>query len=118
MSKIDYRLASSLQIAEYLGQRLADNRLARNITQKRLSEMAGVSLKTVQRLEKGENSSLDTLIRVLKAMGVAENLDVLLPDASIRPLERVKLKGKERQRARPVAEKKPRVPWVWGEDRP
>jgi transcriptional regulator with XRE-family HTH domain len=99
--KTNYTLAAVEDIERDLGQRLEAIRLAKNINQTQLAEEAGVSRRTITRLENGEGVSLDTLIRVLRALDLSDRLVALLPDPGIRPIDRVRLKGHERKRARP-----------------
>ena len=64
-----------------LGARLRTLRLQRNITQARLSERAGISRPTLRALESSGKGSLETLARVLYALGREQELDALLhPD--------------------------------------
>ena len=111
--KIDAIAGQPDAIEKMVGQRLLEIRLARNINQAALAEEAGVSRRTITRLENGEGVSLDTLIRVMIALGLADRFDVLLPDPAIRPIERIR-QGKERQRAR--RKSKPAAkPWHWND---
>ncbi|MFM7297038.1 MAG: helix-turn-helix domain-containing protein, partial [Planctomycetota bacterium] len=57
-----------------LGQRLVARRLERNRTQAELAREAGVSLRTVVRLERGESSQVASLVRVLRALELFEPL--------------------------------------------
>jgi hypothetical protein len=59
---------------------------------------------------------MDTLIRVMMALKLGEHLEHFLPDPSIRPLERVALAGRERQRARPKRHEEEGDEWAWGDD--
>ncbi|NMB62816.1 MAG: helix-turn-helix transcriptional regulator [Chloroflexi bacterium] len=113
--KIDFSIASSSQIEIALGNRIENIRLSRNITQAKLADEAGVALRTISRLEKGQNVSLDTFIRVLIALGIQHNLSGLLPDPSVRPIERVNIGGTERKRARANKSTKESGPWSWGD---
>jgi putative transcriptional regulator len=114
-----YALRNSRQIAQELGTRLERIRLSRNLTQAQLAEQAGVNTRTIVRLEQGMSPTLDTFIRVLLALGIASNLEALLPDADIRPIERVLNRGRERRRARPSAAKAEQsVPFRWGDEEP
>lgn len=106
--------ATPEEIEAELGRRLEKLRLGRNINQTQLAEEAGVSRRTITRLENGGGVSLDTLIRVMTALGLADRLATLLPDPGVRPIERVRLKGRERRRARPKA-KPPAAEWSWGD---
>lgn len=112
----DYSVANSNQIAEGLGEQLADIRLSQNRTQSQVAEEAGISRATLVRLEQGHGVSLDTFIRVMMALELHEHLAHFLPDSSIRPLDRVALAGRERQRARPKRAKEQGDLWVWGSE--
>ena len=113
--KIDFSLATSDQIEAELCQRLVSIRLSRNITQQELADQAGVSLRTIGRMEKGVGVSLDTFIRVLGALGIQQNLEALLPDPSIRPMERIGGGDRERKRAQSKETREKPVAWVWGD---
>jgi len=112
---IDFSLATSPQIETALCRRLASIRLMRNMTQAELARQAGVSTGTLNRLEKGEGVSLDTFIRVMTALEIQSNLAVLLPDTDVRPIERIRHAGKERQRARPSRKPPEKSTWTWGD---
>jgi putative transcriptional regulator len=114
--EIDFSLASSKQIEKALSQRLENIRLLRNMTQTQLAKDAGISLKTLGRLESGQGVSLDTFIRVLIALRIQGNMQNLLPDPSIRPVERMRFEGTERKRARPNKSKKEDATWTWGDE--
>ena len=113
--KIDYTLATPEAIEAALGRQLEKLRLSRNVSQARLAEEAGVSRRTITRLANGEGVSMDTFIRVMRALGVADRLENLLPDPATRPIERVRLGGRERKRARKKAGPEPAT-WQWGSE--
>lgn len=102
--------------AERLGRGLAAERLSRNLTQAQLATEAGLSLSTLRRLEDGKNISLDNLIRVMDALQIAGRLEALTPALDIRPIERVRPAGRERQRATPAASPPPASRWAWGDE--
>lgn len=103
------------QLAARIGRGLAAERLSRNLTQAQLATEAGLSLSTLRRLEDGKNVSLDNLIRVMDALQIASRLDALTPALDIRPVERVRPAGRERQRAAPAASAPPASRWAWGD---
>jgi transcriptional regulator with XRE-family HTH domain len=113
--KIDFSVATSDQIEAALCKRLENIRLSRNITQIQLADEAGVSPRTIGRLEKGQGVSVDTFIRVLTALGIQQNLEALLPDPTVRPIERIDIGGGERKRARPGLSSDERAIWSWGD---
>ncbi len=53
-------------------------------------------------------------MRVLQALGLSDHLAALLPDLSVRPLERVRFHGRERQRAGRKSAVTPTA-WTWGD---
>ncbi|MGJ8639650.1 MAG: helix-turn-helix domain-containing protein [Opitutaceae bacterium] len=116
--KIDHFLTDETVIRE-LGERLARIRLDRDLTQAGLADKAGVGLRTVQRLEKGTAApQLTMFIRILRALGIVENFDQLIPEPIPSPIEQLKLQGRLRQRAsgkdHKVAESKGE--WTWGNE--
>ena len=98
---MNYITFSSQQIEQNLCSQLANIRLSRNQTQRQLAEEAGISLRTLRRLENGEGTSLDNFLRVLIALRLQHVLEHVLPDPTIRPMERLEGRKKLRQRARP-----------------
>lgn len=112
---IDFSVATSNQIEAALCKRLESIRLSRNITQAQLAEEAGVSPRTIGRLEKGQGVSMDTFIRIMMALSIQQNFEALLPDPSVRPIERVGMSAGERQRARPTKSMDEFPSWSWGD---
>jgi transcriptional regulator with XRE-family HTH domain len=112
---IDFSVATSDQIEAALCKRLESIRLSRNITQAQLAEEAGVSPRTIGRLEKGQGVSLDTFIRIMMALGIQQSLEALMPDPTVRPIERIGFSAGERKRARPIRSSNERPIWSWGD---
>ena len=112
---VDYESASIEALQGDLGRRIELLRLSRNIQQLQLAREAGVSRRTITRLENGESVSLDTLLRVMRALGISGRLASLLPDPTVLPVDRVRLKGKERKRASGRKTKTASV-WTWADD--
>lgn len=112
---IDFSVATSNQIEAALCKRLESIRLSRNMTQRQLAEEAGVSPRTIGRLEKGQGVSLDTFIRVLTALRIQQGLGDSLPDPAVRPIERVGAGTGERKRARPARTSHEPPAWSWGD---
>lgn len=90
---------SNLAILKEIGQRLKNIRLRKNMQQKELAERCGVSLSSVQRLERGETITSETLVSVIRALGLLENFEQLLPEPPISPIMLKKLEGRTRKRA-------------------
>ena len=118
--KIDFSSASSATAIKELCERLEKIRLSRNVSQAGLAEEAGVSRSTMTRIADGKPISLDSFVRVMQALRIADNLAALLPDPSVRPVDRVRFGGAERQRARPKPDLKggrSQNKWVWGDEK-
>lgn len=105
-----------------LGQRLARTRLERNLSQEGLASEAGVSKRTVERLEAGQPAKLSSFIRVLRVLDLLDALDRLVPEPLPSPIERLKLHGRQRRRAArggasgaPAADGPPGG-WTWGDE--
>jgi DNA-binding XRE family transcriptional regulator len=94
--KISDLLTDDAILAE-LGTRVARCRLERQLTQADLAEQAGVSKRTVERIEAGASAQL--------------------PEAAPRPMDLLKRKGKARQRA---SSRRPsegsNTPWSWDDE--
>ena len=110
-TKTDFATISSGTIATTLCRRQESIRLSQNISQAELAKQAGVSRSTMTRIADGKSISLDSFIRVIKALGLSDHLDALLPDPSIRPVEMVINKGQHRRRA--SGKRKTTQPWSW-----
>jgi len=82
-----------------VGERLRRERLDRNLTQAELEARSGVSEETIRNIENGHNSSIKTLIRLLRAMGLLGRIDSLVPEPGLSPIQVAKMRGKVRRRA-------------------
>ena len=109
-----------------LGRRIAEQRLRVDQTQSQLAHEAGVSRATIQRLEGGASIQLDHLVRVLRALGLADRLDELVPELPRSPLEAIR-NARGRQRAsggrgrndrsssRAAERRRDEGEWQWGD---
>ena len=109
-------------ILQELGARLERRRVDANLTQAELAEEAGVSKRTLERIEAGDSTDFVMLIRVLRALKLIEGLESLIPDLPQSPITLLRQRGRERKRARhprsrsaPAGTPRPASPWKWGE---
>lgn len=89
---------SPAAIAEQLGERLRQARLNANLTQNELAEQCGLSRKLIMGAEKGK-AQLESLVAILQALNLTEQLDLFIPAQTISPVQLARLQGKKRQRA-------------------
>lgn len=102
---MDLDLASNSEVALELGQRLKAQRLARNLQQVEVAARAGVARGTVQNLEAKGQCSLESLVRIVRALGLIDEFAgvfELKPAQSIAELARI-----ERSRRRRASRRRP-----------
>ncbi len=109
-------------ILHEIGERLERRRIDAGLTQARLAGEAGVSKRSVERLEAGQSTDLAILLRVLRVLKLLEGLDQAFPDLPQSPLVLLKSRGRVRKRAvhsrrRPDETASPEPPrtWKWRE---
>jgi transcriptional regulator with XRE-family HTH domain len=84
MSETSFKTPQELQ--NVLGVRLRKLRLSRNINQRATADKAGISEKALRNLESGHGSTVETLIRTLKALDSVEGIELLAPEPRVDPL--------------------------------
>ena len=113
MNDLDQRTDEAI-LAE-LGARLSSVRLSRDLTQAQLAQDAGVSKRTVERLEAGQSGQLTSFIRILRTLQLLDGLELLLPPPQPGPMDLLRRAGKRPQRATgrsaPSGE-----PWSWADE--
>ena len=77
--------------------------------QRATAEKAGIARAALQNLEAGHGSSVQTLLRTLKALNYLEGIEILAPEPTVNPLALLKTK-KPPQRARHPRTLQPRKP--------
>src|SRR5579863_8276949 len=81
-----------------IGGRLERRRIDAGLTQARLAEEAGISKRTVERIEAGHSTDFVMLLRVLRVLKLLEVLDQSVPDLPQSPLMLLKGRGRARKR--------------------
>lgn len=112
------RQATDDAVLVELGGRLARIRLERNLTQAQLAEQAGISKRTVERLETGAVATqLSGFIRVCRVLDVLDRLDALISEPVPSPFAQLKLRGRQRRRASTIKTGKSSAKkWQWGDE--
>ena len=83
-----------------LGERIAARRLSRQWRQADLAFEAGVSKRTVERIEAGVSVQTVLFLRVLRALGLLGGLNQLVPASGPTPMELLRLSKGLRKRGR------------------
>lgn len=84
-------------------------RLSRNLRQSELAAKAGLSLRSVHNLEAGAGSTIESLVRVLKALDASDALEMLAPQPQVSPLQVLRQGAQARRQGRRRARKNPQV---------
>lgn len=91
------------EICRRLGKRVKQLRLRQNFTQVSLADQAQISLSTLKKIEKGEISYFDSLMRVLRILGELDVFSTLIKEVEMSPNEYFEFveaqKRKQRKRA-------------------
>ena len=112
--KITNQATDELILTE-LGERLTKVRLDRNLMQAGLADKAGVSKRTIERLEAGKSMQLSSFIRLCRALDLVENFNALIPESTASPMTQLKLRGRVRRRASSrKATEGASEKWTWG----
>jgi transcriptional regulator with XRE-family HTH domain len=118
--QIDKHMSDAAVLAE-MGARLARRRIDLQLTQADLAREAGVSKRTVERIEAGASAQMASMIRIFRILDLIPALDRFLPSTGPGPMELIKNKGRQRQRAPRKNRSSDRgeggrdEPWTWKE---
>lgn len=69
-----------------LGAAMRSLRLNRHMKQSDVAAKGGISLKALAKLERGEGSSVETLVRALNALDATDVIGRIAPEPTISPL--------------------------------
>lgn len=104
MNDISYQSWDSYSdkaLIEKIGDFIQHHRLEQNKTQDQVAQAAGISRSTLSLLERGEKVRIDSLIQVLRVLGLLYVMDVFKVQKQISPIEYAKLSKKQRLKASP-----------------
>ncbi len=112
---MDAYFSSDRALMELIGKMIRKRRIGAQMTQKQLAEQASVAISSVANIEKGENSSLLTIIQVLRTLRSLDLLEAFLREEEVSPIAYAEAMSKKRvvQRVRNAATKtiKPESQW-------
>lgn len=108
------QVSSVPEVLTETGERLRRIRINMMMTQADVASLTGISLRTVKNVESGKDVAFSTIIKVMRALRILQNLDSAVPEQTINPNDYIKLR-KQRERVRkPI--KEPNV-WKWGDEK-
>ena len=105
-------------ILKELATRMKQYRIDSQITQEEYADKSMVSVSTIRRFENGGEISLTNMIKLLKALGLESNLNLLIPDPDKRPTHHIQnVKTPQRVRKHSKRNNTDNNEWQWGEDK-
>ncbi len=114
---VNDHLTSTAYVAE-LSRRIKNYRIDYPITQKELADKTGISPRSISRFESGEDIQLSNLIKILMALDLGDNINLLVPDTEKRPSYFLTEEKNKRKRA--TSAKKRRTEnrtFQWGDEK-
>lgn len=81
------QLATDLEIAQEVGRRLRALRKTRDWSLNEAAEKAGLDRSTVSRAERGDNPTLLTILRLLRAYGRLGAIEGFIPEPEVSPMK-------------------------------
>ncbi len=110
---------SSRSALSEIGARLKAYRIDYPLSQEELADKSGVAVRSISRMENGEDVQFGNLIKVLIALDLDANLDMLVPDPTKRPSYYLNDKSIKplRKRARKKELKNPETAIKWGDEK-
>ncbi len=75
----------AIEILQKIGARMREIRLEQNMKQKELAEKSGLSMFSISQMETGHNTSVQSLVQVLKALNRLDMIEPFLKEKEIDP---------------------------------
>ena len=76
---------TEIEILQKIGARMREIRLEQNMKQKELAEKSGLSMFSISQMETGHNTSVQSLVQVLKALNRLDMIEPFLKEKEIDP---------------------------------
>ncbi len=96
-----------------LGQKIKSYRIMKDLSQQDLEDKTGVSKRSISRLEQGESVQVDNLFKILLALDLGDNIELLVPDQTKRPSFYLEKTDNKPKRVRKKTEKNE---FKWGDE--
>ena len=110
--KIEMKKSYQEYISE-LGKKIKSYRIMKELSQEDLSDKTGISKRSISRLEQGESIQMDNLFKILIALDLGDNIDLLVPDQTRRPSYYLEYSDSGPQRVR---KKRVKTTFKWGDE--
>ncbi|MDH3327426.1 MAG: helix-turn-helix transcriptional regulator [Gammaproteobacteria bacterium] len=95
---MNFESMTDQSITAEIGRRIEQMRLEQNLTQQQVADEIGLSRVSYRKLV-GGSGKFENIIAALRALGRIDLVEHFVPETTFSPMEQLKLKGKQRQRA-------------------
>ena len=95
--KVEY-ITPEDEILKELGKRLARVRKQQWFSQTRLAEKAGLGVATIRRIELGQDSQMESWLKLMKSLQMISAIDALLPETYRSPMTEALSNSKKRRK--------------------
>ncbi len=99
-----------------ISERIRNYRIAYPLTQAQLAERSGVSLRSIQLFENGADIRWNNLVKILSALNLDDNIQMLVPDVTERPSYHVKQNDIRKRVSKKQVKKSQKESFTWGDD--
>lgn len=96
-----------------LGTKIKLYRIMKELSQQDLADKTGVSKRTISRLEQGGSVQTDSLFKILIALDLGDNIEMLVPDQTQRPSYYLK---PSENRPKRVGRRREKKEFKWGDE--
>lgn len=83
-----------------LGERIKDYRIRLGLKQSEVAKMSSIGTNTIYKIEKGKPVSILLLISILRTLGLLDNIEMLVPETKLTPMQLLKMQEKKTTRVR------------------
>ena len=97
-----------------ISERIRNYRIAYPLTQAQLAERSGVSLRSIQLFENGADIRWNNLVKILSALDLDDNIQMLVPDVTERPSYHVKQNDIRKRVSKKQVKKSQKESFTWG----
>ena len=96
-----------------LGQKIKTYRIMNEMSQQDLEDKSGVSKRSISRLEQGESVQVENLFKIIIALGLGDNIELLVSDQTKRPSYYL---GKTENKPKRVRKTMQKNEFTWGDE--
>ena len=100
-----------------LQRKIKSYRIEKSITQKEMTSLTGLSVRSIQRFENGYDISLENFLKILQALELSDMLGESIPDVDNRPSAYVdKQLNRTKKRAHKTTNAS-KIEFKWGDEK-